>query len=495
MRKTKPIKEAKLIALEQRLDGGSCLNQRSILLACEVFGGNAPAGAGLRLADLLEALWVLELMIVSKSVSYDGTLPAKDLADLDRATTTLVEGTQCRDGIFRAIRPRDEKEQLGFAKGAALKALDDVGVLQQSSGSARPAANILPGLDQPLDPESADEFFDNVSRFARASERAEGREGVSLDELMSLLAGSFRGSKCVAGIAALGSQAIHSAVRIPSLWNISPELAAGILINRFRFAYVRQLSFGAHNIYVPAGRWKPLSAMHAITFAEAVRRHFQHSYAGVITEQISQRLEKELGGRDRNFTIALPPIGLYVLMKANPKHGPKGIIDSALDTFKDYGQLFRQFWKKTCEVDPPENGWTVMTGNNGLDTVSESIERLLSDELGKLEKTALHPGYQNSSLLERYVTPIVKAGSQIGGAVLGTIAGAQAGIGPVLGAVAGGAVGWAIDQCYAVFRGRLVGHIDEYRALDEALLRAYSGQIRLDKLEQKVSEVLKRQLI
>ena len=494
MRKTKPIKEAKLIALAQRLDGGSCLNQRSILLACEVFSGNAPAGTGLMIADLLEALWVLELMIVSKNVSYDGTLPAKDLNDIERATTTLMKGTQRSEGVFGAIRPRNEKEQLGFAKSAALKALDDVGVLQQSSGSSRPAASILHGLDRPLDAESAKEFFDKVYALARASDQAGGSAGVSQDELISMLAGSFRGSKCVAGMAALGSQALHCALSIPKLCNINPELAAGILINRFRFAYVRQLSFGAHNVYVPAGRWKPLSAMHAITFAETVRSHFQRTYAGVITEQISERVEKELGGQDRNFTIALPPIGLYVLMKADPRHGAKGVINSALNTFQDYGQLFRQFWKKTHEIDPPENGWTVMTGNNRLDTVSESIECLLSDELGKLEKTALHPGYRNSSLLDRFVTPIVKAGSAIGGGVLGAIVGTPAGIGPILGAAAGGTVGWAIDHCYAVLRGRLVGHIDEYRALDDALLRAYSGQIRLDRLEQKVSEVLKRQL-
>ncbi|QQS49057.1 MAG: hypothetical protein IPM66_10735 [Acidobacteriota bacterium] len=52
-----------------------------------------------------------------------------------------------------------------------------------------------------------------------------------------------------------------------------------------------------------------------------------------------------------------------------------------------------------------------------------------------------------------------------------------------------------IEHFYAMVRGRLVGHIDEYRALDEALMRAYAGQIRLDRLESKVQDVLKRKLV
>ncbi len=136
-----------------------------------------------------------------------------------------------------------------------------------------------------------------------------------------------------------------------------------------------------------------------------------------------------------------------------------------------------------------------MTGNRSLDTVSESIEQFLSDELGKLEKKALNPRCRNSSVLERYITPIVKVGAAIGSGVLGNVAGAQTEIGPVIGAIAGGASGCMIEHFYAIVRGRLVGHIDEYRALDEALMRAYAGQIRLDRLESKVQDILKRKLV
>ncbi|QQS49058.1 MAG: hypothetical protein IPM66_10740 [Acidobacteriota bacterium] len=217
MKGTKTVRNARLAGLSQRLDGGSCLNQRSILLACQVFDGSKPVNSDLRLADLLEALWVLELIVISKNVSYDGTLPAKDLSELERATSSLIKGTQFRENIFKAISPRNPDEQQGFVRSAA--------------------------------------------------------------------------------------------------------------------------------------------------------------------------------------------------MKADPRFGARGVLDSALETFNDYGKLFRQFWKKTRAIRPPEGGWTIMTGNRSLDTVSESIEQFLSDELGKLEKKALNPRCRNSSVLERYITPIVKVGA------------------------------------------------------------------------------------
>ncbi len=153
-----------------------------------------------------------------------------------------------------------------------------------------------------------------------------------------MLNGSFRGSKCVAGIALLGRQALKSVLRLPESHGLSLEIASGILINRFRFAYVRQLSFGAHNVYVPAGRWKPLSAQHSITFAESVSRHFQQAYANSISEKLNERVRGELADQDGDISIALPPIGLFVLMKADPRFGARGVLDSALETFNDFGR-------------------------------------------------------------------------------------------------------------------------------------------------------------
>ncbi|MBS1793696.1 MAG: hypothetical protein JSS81_07575 [Acidobacteria bacterium] len=491
----KPLinKESKLDGLKQRLDGSSCLNQRSILLACEVFSEKSSPDAELKLSDLLEALWVLELIIVSKRLSYDGTLPVKDLLIIEKETTKLIRGTPYRNDFWGAIKPRNEKEQIGFIKAAALKALDDLGVLPNSAAPNDRNVPVFPSLDKPLDTESTRIFFEKITELKNSITKKENKT-VSQDEIIFLLNSRFRGSKCVAGLASLGKDGIESALKIPTLYKISAESAAGALINRFRFTYVRQLSFGANSLYVPAGRWKQLSELHAISFADTVRKHFQNLYTDTVSKEIKEQMAGEIG-EDHNITIALPPIGLFALMKANPRLGARGIVESAIDIFYDYGRLFRQFWKKTRQITPPDQGWTIMTGNKNLDNISEKIECLLSDELGKLEKKALNQNSRNCSVLEQYITPIVKAGSMIGGGIIGNIAGAETSIGPLLGGALGGATGWTIDHCFAKVRGKLVGHLDEYRALDEELLRSYSGQIRLDKIEAKVFETLRRKLV
>lgn len=163
MKGSKTVRNARFAGLSQRLDGGSCLNQRSILLACQVFDGSMPVNSDLRLADLLEALWVLELIVISKNVSYDGTLPAKDLSELERATSSLIKGTQFRENIFKAISPRNPDEQQGFVRSAAMKALDDLGLLDQSDETPRIKHDIIPGLDTPLDTEGAKRFFLEIS--------------------------------------------------------------------------------------------------------------------------------------------------------------------------------------------------------------------------------------------------------------------------------------------------------------------------------------------
>lgn len=484
-------KRATLKGLQQKLDGGSCLNQRSLLLACRVLC-KKQGGATISLSELLETLWVLELMIVSKGISHDGTLPAGDLAQLRQELETLTSGLQTALPPFRAITPKSEAEQIEFAKSAALKALDDLATPSTASRQGAPSPGIIKELDRPLTREEAETFFGALEQRLKNS-TADGVSLVSEDEALNMLGGSFRGSKCVAGILALGTSAVKAAVAAPGIHGCSPELAAGAFINRFRFSYIRQLSFGAHHVYVPAASWKRLSEFHAITFAEVVRRHFQQTYADEFTKEIERHLEAELGGDDRTFTIALPPIGLYCLMKADPKRGPRGVLESALETYSDYGQLFRKFWKTTREIEPPLDGWTVITGDRNLDRVSEPIEQFLSDRLGRLEKAALGPA-GNGSRLDRYLTPIIKASATVGGTLVGIIAGANPSVGSLTGAAVGAAAGWAAEHLYETAKGKLFSHVDQYRALDGALLRAYSRAIRLDRLAAQVESVLDRQL-
>ncbi len=484
-------KRASLTGLRQKLDGGSCLNQRSIAGACSLFRGEG-AGSPLALAELFEALWVLELMVVSNGISYDGTLPVRDQERLRNQIDALMSVLRSQPPSFSAITPKNDAERVEFARSAAMKALEDVGGLTPREEADASSLGLIPELDRPLDDSAATRFFQTL-------EMGIGRRDVDVaraerdDELLAMLGGSFRGSKCVAGILALGAEGAKRALATPDVLNCAPALAAGALINRFRFTYVRQLSFGARDVYVPAASWRKLSAHHAITFAEVVRRNFQRKYAGDLTSEIEARLQSELGGADRSFTIALPPLGLYCLMKVDPRRGPSGVVESALEMYADYGKLFRKFWSTTREIEPPPGGWTVLTGNRGLDTVSEPIEQFLTDRLGRLEKAAFGPG-DNGSKVDRYLTPIVKITAAVGGAVLGTAMAGQPAVGPLLGTAAGTAAGWVAEQLYGASRGAWNGHVDQYRALDANLLRAYSGMIRLDRLSAQVSAVFGRPL-
>jgi len=469
--------------LSRRLTGGSCVNQRSLKAAAELFGPVASGNRPLPLSELLEALWLLELLVVSRGVSYDGTLPAADLRDLQADLEVLSNGGRLKSGFFRGVEPRDLEEQLDFISSSAAVALHDM-----THGGKRPVA--IEGLDKPLPAEDARVFFEKLSALAKESRSHGGT--ISRKRLLELLGESYRGSKCVVGIAGLGSAGIENAVELGQ--RLTGPQAGGLLINRFRFSYVRQLSFGAGDVYVPARRWKDLSRAHAITLKEVARKYFQEHYAADTSEHLREALNAKAKANASVLEVALPPIGLYVLMSSPDSAGPKDILANALDMQSSYGAVFRKYWERTTEVEVPEEGWVVLTGDSELDRYAENIERVLSDKFGDLRGQALGTKKGGASLLEGFATPIYTVGLGALGAVLGVTL-VSSTVGPALAAGAGAAFGAAVQLMLDAGKNTFLSHLDQYRQLDAELMRAYAQVLRIDRLESKVSTVFGRKLL
>lgn len=476
-------KQRATLNVTRALDGGACVNQRSLRLALSVFSPQTAGevgGKALASADLLEALWVLELAIVARTLSFDGTLPQSEVDALRGDAGALFSACNFEDDFVVAVKPASQGEQENFASAAAMKALDDLGFLRDAGGGAGFEPTL--GLDEALKAEEGDAFYTKLKALHDGARATEGA-AASADEIAALLddKSRFRGSKCIAGLALLGKPALARALDVPAKFAIAAPLAAASLINRFRFTYIRSLAYSVRDEYVPANRWRQLSEYHSITFADVVRKAFAQRY--------TRAIEQELGGADTQFTVALPPIGLYALMTAPEGAGPRGVLEHAHDVFSDYGAAFRKFWSYTREIEPPKQGWTAATGDPHLDRESSRIEQALTDKLGKLKKLAKR-GY--SSTLDRITTPIVSGGSAAAGALLGT---ALAGpVGTLAGSALGAVAGEMMKEFYGVARDSVRAHVDDYRKLDDELFRTYAAGLKLSALEERVEKVLGRAL-
>ena len=468
-----------LAGVAKHLHGGACLSQRSILLACDLFHPVKAPKKPLRLGDLLEALWFLDLAIVSKRISYDGTLPQIDIEHLTNRLDPFCQNSGFSDGHFVKVEPATFRDQLGFMCSAGAKALDDVGDGQT------PSFGPQVGLDRPFDDDEATAFFGKLDELQR--EASGSRDGIHVEHLEELAKSGLRGGKCIAGIAASGPKALDQARSIPSKLAISPGFAMATLVNRFRFSYVRQLAFVAGDVYVPPTRWRPLSKFHAKTFADVVRAHFEEQHLQGLKDEIETELNAE---------VALPPLGLYALMKAPSRATPADVVRAATAEFEDYGKLFRKFWAETRKIKLPKNSWswTVATNEQGMDEVHERVEQQLQDKLGQLLSKA---GRKNPSVVDRFIGPVITTlGFAAGAGVLFKV---QGFLGNSMESVMAASpvahyVRLATERLGREATACLTGHVDDYRRLERDLSASIHGS-HLRPLAEKVESVFKRTLV
>ena len=479
------------------LDGGACLNQRSLMLAFDLFGRERRphASADLRLTELVEALWVLDLMVAHTYVSSDGTLPSHDRAAVASAADGFSTTTGwSRDEIGEAVPPSKEL-QLFMHVDAADRALSLL-------------HGPVPGLDRPLRVADASTFFAELEQAIKSSQR---RGGDSTHEMLITLADrGFRGSKCVAGLVGLGGKSARQALTLRDTHTSDPGLAASMLINRFRFGYLRQLARNAGDIYVPGSAWRSFSEDNARSTYEALAQHLDTNYL--------PQADIALGGADRDVSGILPPIGLYCMVAAKPAHGPRGVIDVARQVAADYRRLLGHLNKTSNEVSARHQRWTEITGDPGLDRFSEIMEQVLTDELGKVDHRVAAARQRGPSRVSRYLTSVsgipgqgvsavvsdgaktAVSGLLVGATASAAAAGSAAGpIGTFVGGLVGAAVGVAIELAgKGIYRGAksyLYGHVDSYRALDNYLTHSEVASIHMPGLERAALQVLGRRLI
>lgn len=462
----------------QRLDGGSCVNQRALKTAHGLFTLERGSRAEpISLGELLEALWVLELMLTSNKISFDGTLPPAKVAQLQGELDELVRDNHFDRTLFGTVQPRDLAAQTGFMVTSAGRALDDLSPAATAKGAVSPTE----GLDQPFTGKS-DTFFAKLREARDHIHRTD--HWLESEEFQSWADGGFAGSKCVAGISGCGVEAIDAALALPDTYGIDRDLAMGTLVNRFRFSYIRQLAFAGQDVYVPPDRWQRLSQFHALTFQEAVSRHFRETAMADAHELIAEQTA------DSGYRLALPPLGLFAFLQRDVK-SPADILARAHADFAGYGQLFRKFSQTTTELPPPEGGWVAMLGNEDLDAEHERIERFLSDRLGKFDREARR---DNASLMERIKTTAIDFATGEAGSALFNAVGATLSVtlGP-LASVGSFMTGKMLGKLYGEGTYRLLGHYDQYRDLKTKLTGKFE-HVELATIERKVKQVFGTEL-
>jgi hypothetical protein len=427
--------------------------------------------------DLLEALWFLELLVVSNGITYDGTLPENDLSNISAVLDRFSRDCETPRSTFNSLVPANDIEGFGLIQAAAQQAVAAFGQYQTHGE-----------LDRPLPPLDADYFLAELHRVKNNLTGTGNAHDPNARELaLDVQKKNFRGSKCIAGLAALGKAGMATADHYISNSGLPKEVAVGALIDRFRFFYVRNLSHAAKDVYVPASRWRSLSEQQSLTFQEFVRSYFERSLKGG-EDGLSRIVQQSTFLQN----VALPPLGLYALMVTRESGSPEAVARNARQIFIDYGAIFREFWGITREVPVPKGGWGQLldiahTGDHRLDSYHEQVMRLFRDKFGAL-KMEVH-GPRKASLTRRFLVPVLL------GAASGVTTALVGGLGSLLVAAVGGAgAGWAKEEATARLSQLLQGHVDQYRELDRVLLRDPSLAGAMATVESQVERVFGRPL-
>lgn len=472
-----------------RLDGGACLNQRSLGRVFQMFGPKTQSASAtasdISVADLLDVLWTLDLMIAHKHVSYDGTLPDADLRQISSAADKFCEASDWERQSIMAVTPRSEEHQLAFQIDAALDMLDT-------------PFEPIRELDQGVPTDQATTFFEALDAATSIDVEPDAAEPAARARLLELGKNRFRGSKCVAGLAGHGRDAAELAFALRDRL-ADPGLAVGLLINRFRFGYLRRLAWNAGDVYVPGTSWRRLSTENAKTFHQLLAQALGKKFFG--------RLQAELGGTDGASTTILPPVAIYCLIVANPAHGPSGVIDHAIALARDYRSTLQYMTRAVRDLQPSYSGWTQPTGINDIDRLNEQIESNLVQHLGEVDKVAARYRQANPPGYDRMFTYFTGISDQVIPGAAGGVVGAAAGqlftIDPLAG-LAAGALGGTFaaplvdaikTRGFPSARRAVYGHLDAYRSLDAYLGARDAPPRHLSALESKVREVLNLRLV
>jgi hypothetical protein len=301
------------------LSGPTCVNKRSIDSACDLLDSNIRR----RLADeeLYGLLTFISNLALSKSIAFDGTLPAEQL----QQTQEKVEALCIRSGAsslpVETVSHSDPNDVYpDFCRI-----------------SSRLRQHILKFDLLPCDEPHARAHEKFVSRLIEVNDRFQS--GSHHDDIGKELANEisdprsrFDGSKCIAAIACGGPELVSSAIRIYSRYERSEGARiTGALINRFRQFYLATLAADGGASFQPDRKLSVLADRTFGTFIEYVAQALLRKAAAANPDDLWRVFAPE---------IAPPAVGLLILARVSARNGsPEDIVIEALRFKERYGHL------------------------------------------------------------------------------------------------------------------------------------------------------------
>jgi hypothetical protein len=452
------------VATKVRYDGSACLNVRSITSACSLLASKDPAEKPLRWVDLANVLWFVETSVTSKRLFFDGTGPR---GSVDRALEQVSELKQRHDlKLFEVSAIGFDRPQKTLA--AAGDALAESRLLIEQFTLDR-------DVDIPLDLAEHENFLRQLEVARALPER--DREELAL----TWVTDAFRGSKCLAGLIAVGDDALNSAYTLYQKHRNEGSLVTSGLINRFRLNYVNHLASQKQSAYVPDPAFETLTKEHFRLFKD------------YLMERIIKKLqvtpdEPNILMENMRAETPLPPIGLYALMATRSTNYPAGILETAYNEFRQDDRLMRVIWENT-------KGGIALKKERPDSAYSSEIEHYFYDHYKALEKEAegIKLLTSKSRTARTYLVPAV-------------LKGLAKAIPDVLGAGAIARVVYSVlretgvEASIPFLSDRLLGegcdsYISQYKSLQWDLQHDDAIKAPLAKLSEQVERVFGRKLV
>lgn len=438
-----------------RYNGTACLNLRSVDAAYETFL-NTRRGEPMSARELMSVLALLETMVTSKALVFDGTVPQEFL---DKALPR-IEVIHAKTGVSKLqaepVAPLNDEDWLEAIRVAAdaialhLEHLDPLEI-----------------ADRPLPPGAGAQILERLHWLRTAPTEDTSVAG---DEARS----RYLGSKLVAGIYLSGPEALENAAGVLTAQGEADlDRRAAALVNRFRLAYVNHLAAQRQGVYLPDHNLEAVSAQNSDLFQRFVLKEMTaHNAEWKVLRESLPALD------DR---IEIPPLGLYALMRVTA-HDPIELLAATQDRMKGYDTLFREMWR-TSQKAMREHGRR-STGTSGLEDYHAEVTDFFEAELGALEsRQALS---SSRAGMRRYVT--LGAGAIFKGFIGGGVASALT---ELVARVAENGFGDGLDH---LAKHGFESHVTQYSKLSQHLAGRLPREAQKG-LHKRVERVFGRPLV
>ena len=306
-----------------------------------------------------------------------------------------------------------------------------------------------------------------AKRLARRDGEDEKREAV--DAAKEYYSTPFTGNKCIAALAAGGTQLISYAKQAYEANPGKEAVVTGALINRFRLPYLGRLSKYVRGVNLPDNTLESLSNRNVALFISFVGNHLKKK---AIEEGHVGNYATELRKSLSSFSD-FPPIGLYLLLTSQAK-SPEAFLEE-VQVFKGkYAGLFRFGQDVTKQYVEKSN------------EINKTVKEYYNVHFDHLRSDARNlEGTSTKNIIRQCLLPV--AGSIVGGAMV-LAAGPGLPFGVALAVLAGTSVtshgiGWAGNL---LWKKRVDSHLEVYRKLEDGYLQKLQEVTPVDKAVSRI---------